>query len=884
VTLQSGTRLGPYEILAPLGAGGMGEVYRARDTKLGRDAALKILPSAFTHDPERLARFRREARVLASLNHPHIAAIHGLEQADGHQFLVLELVEGETLAQRIARGPIPAQEALAIARQTAEALNAAHERGVIHRDLKPANIKVTPDGTVKVLDFGLAKAASRDGDGPDLAIAPTMTIDGTRAGVVLGTAAYMSPEQARGQVVDKRTDIWAFGCVLFEMITGKRAFEGEDLSETLATVLKGEPDWIAWPAHVPASIRILVQQCLEKNRTQRIADVTTALFVINNPAMTAPPVVASSTPPSRTRLTWTISAILAATALAAGGVAYFWRAPLDEHIYRSTILATVTADPNASGMLALSPDGSRLAFIGSDTDGHSLVYVRALDGLAALPLAGTENAQTLFWSPDGRFLAFIADNKLKKIESAGSGAAQVLCDALLALPGSWNQDGAILFTPTAGSPLFRVSAAGGTPSSVSALDTKAGETAHVYPFFLPDGRHFLYLAQASGGVPHGVYVGSLDSPERTRLLEGGSNVEYARGALLFLRGTTLMAQSFDASRRALTGEAMPLADKVQVSEVSGLLRTGTFSVSETGALVYRADTSGGSDLVWFDRTGHELGRLGDRAKYLDTALSPDGTHASVSVMEPGTATRDVWIYDVARGLRNRLTFDPEDDLDAKWSADGSRVIYASRRKGHMDLYVKTASGADSDQVLWADGVDKYPQSWSPDGRFLLYVTLGGPTGQDLWVLPLSGDERKPFRFLQTRFNNGTGQFSPDGHWIVYRSNETGRFEIYVAPFPGPGGKWQISTTGGTLPRWRRDSKEILYVAPSNTLMAAAVTVEASRVEVGPVRALFQLHPVTPRYFYDVTPDGQRFLVNTADERAASTPLTLVVNWRALLKR
>jgi Tol biopolymer transport system component len=889
VALAPGTRLGQYEIIAAIGAGGMGEVFRAHDTKLNRDVALKFLPDTVASDPDRLMRFTREAQALAALNHPNIGAIYGIEDASpALHALVLELVDGQTLTDRIARGPLPLSEALSIAKQIALALEAAHEHGIVHRDLKPANIKLRPDGAVKVLDFGLAKLTARDqadSSASELSNSPTATAGMTRVGTVLGTAAYMSPEQARGLAVDRRTDIWAFGCVLYEMLTGRSAFAGETVADTIAKILEREPGWNAWPVNVPPSIRALVQRCLERDRTQRIADITTAQFVMSDLASTAvmgmTPAMARST---NRRTVLAIVSFVSAAVIVIGAVAYLRREPPDVRVYRSTVLATLAPDPNVAPILALSPDGRRLAFIGSDTNGNNLVNVRALDGLAALPLPGTEGAQTVFWSPDGRFLAFVAGNKLKTIDASGSGSTLILCDALTSLAGSWSRDDVILFTPTADSPLFRVSSAGGKPSRVTALDTKAGETAHVNPFFLPDGRHFLYQAQASGGVPQGIYVGSLDSAERTRLLDGGSNIEYARGALLFLRGTTLMAQSFDASRRTLSGEAMPLADRVQISEVSANLRTGTFSVSETGVLVYRADVSGGSDLVWFDRAGREVGRLGDRAKYLDVVLAPDGAQAAVSVMEPGTATRDVWIYDISRGLRNRLTFDPEDDLDAKWSPDSSRVVFGSRRRGHMDLFVKTATGAGSEQLLWADNLDKYAQSWSPDGRFLLYVTVGGPTGQDLWVLPLSGNERRPFAFLPAPFNKGTGQFSPDGRWVAFRSNETGRFEVYVAPFPGPGGKWQISTTGGTLPRWRRDGKEIFYVAPGNTLMAAPVVVEDGRVEVGSVQKLFQVRPVTPRYYYDVSADGQRFLVNTAVESSVSVPITLVVNWPALLKK
>jgi Tol biopolymer transport system component len=699
----------------------------------------------------------------------------------------------------------------------------------------------------------------------------------------------MSPEQARGRPVDKRADIWAFGSVLYELLTGNRVFAGNDATETIAAVVRAEPDWRALPADTPPAIQRLLRRCLEKDPSDRLHDIGDARLEITE-AMTAPvdrtPAGAiASAPPTRRAhsalLAWSVATIGLLATIALTWALWFRAAPADARVYRSSILLPAGLSSFASTRLAVSPNGRYLAFVAPDATGQVLLWVRELEGLAVRPLAGTDGAAAPFWSPDSRFLAFVASNSLKKTDVAG-GPPLTLGEASAVVPGTWNQDDVIVFTPATGSPLVRVSAAGGTPSPVTTVDAHADEATHAFPFFLPDGQHFLYLAQSSGGVPPGVYVGSLNSKERTRVLEGGSNAQYAAGHLIFMRGTTLMAQPFDVTRLALTGDAVPLADQVQISEATSSIRTGAFAVSHTGVLIYQAG-SVASQLVWFDRAGTPVDTLGDRANYADIRLSPDGTHVSVSVAEAGAVTRDLWAMDVAQGQRTRFTFDPEDEWESLWAPDGSRLVFNSRRKGHMDLYYKAASGAGRDEVLLEDGVDKYPQSWSPDGRFILYVTVG-TTGQDLWVLPLVGD-RKPWPFLQTKFSEGTGQFSPDGRWVAYRSDESGRFEVYVAPFPGAGGKWQISTSGGQFPRWRRDGQEIFYtVTGTNKLMAASVNGRGTGFEVGRLRPLFDLRPRVPRWFYDVSPDGQRFLVNTPEGQAESAPITLVVNWTAALKK
>ena len=888
--LPSGTHLGPYEILSAIGAGGMGEVYQAHDTKLGRDVAIKVLPEAFAHDPDRLSRFQREAKMLAALNHPNIATIYGLEQSNGTSYLVMELVQGETLAERVKRdGAVPVEEALAIAKQIAEALEAAHEKGIIHRDLKPANVKLTPEGKVKVLDFGLAKAFAGDAANEDAANSPTLSMAATMHGVILGTAAYMSPEQARGKPVDKRTDIWALGAVLYELLTGKAAFQGEDVTDILAAVVRAEPDWQGLPAATPVKIRDLLRRCLQKDKTLRMQAAGDVRIEIVE-ALAAPAEQVAAQRGSRERLAWSVAAFLLVAfvaALAFGAIAYLRRVQQETETMRFFIsppemwhLSQIGAGGGAAAPLAVSPDGHRVAFVATSADGKSLLWVRSLDTLAAQSLAGTDGASSPFWSPDSRFLGFFADGKLKKIEVSG-GPPIMLCDASNSRGGTWNRDGVIVFNPT-NHELQKVSAAGGVPSAATMLGL--GEIDHVRPLFLPDGRHFLHYVL--GGPRNGINLSSLDSAERKLLLNSDStNVIYSQGYLLFLRETTLMAQPFDAQRLALTGDAFPIAEQIQTS--STVQPNGVFSASENGVLAYQTGTgAAGYQLLWFDRTGKQVGVLGDPAAYSDLELSPDGKRASVSILDPAGKGRDIWLYDVSRGLRTRFTFGPA-NLHAKsiWSPDGSRLVFNSNGKGHLDLYQKASSGAGAEEVLLEDNLDKYPVSWSPDGRFILYVTTGVARINNLFVLPLSGDH-KPIPFLKTQFNQPIGQFSPDGKWVAYVSDESGRNEVYVAPFPGPGGKWQISTVGGTHPRWRRDGTEIFYLASDYKLMTAAVNGKGSSFEVGAVKSLFQTRSplFANRYSYDVSADGQRFLINTAPEQVASAPITVVLNWTAGLKK
>jgi serine/threonine protein kinase len=896
MALTAGTRLGSYEVTSQIGAGGMGEVYQAHDTKLGRDVAIKVLPEAFAHDPEKLSRFQREAKLLASLNHPNIATIHGLEDSNGTSYLVMELVPGENLAERVKRdGPVPVEEALTIAKQIAEALEAAHEKGIIHRDLKPANVKLTPEGKVKVLDFGLAKAFAGDTSTEDMGNSPTLSMAATMQGVILGTAAYMSPEQARGKAVDKRADIWAFGCVLYELLTAKQAFYGEDVTDILAAVVRADPDWSRLPGSTPPNIRALLRRCLQKDKSLRLRDAGDARIEIHEalttPAPAEPVAAQRKNPLSSIRAAWSVAAVAILIAVVGWGAsAYFRRTPEDLQTMRFSIAPpegwNMRAQFTASGgfspaPLAVSPDGHRIAFVATNADGKSLLWVRSLDTLASQELAGTNDASSPFWSPDSRFLGFFAGGKLKKIDVSG-GSPITLCDSSDGLGGAWSADGVIVFAPRTPAVLQKVSAAGGVPVATTILGQD--ESYHYRPSFLPDGRHFLYRANTAS--PNGpIYVASLDSSERKLVLNSGStNTVYSQGYLLFMRETTLMAQPFDVRRFGLAGDAFPIAEQIQLS--GGASFYGVFSVSENGVLAYQTGTAiPGSQLVWFDRSGKQIGALGDSAAYGDLELSPDRKRASVSVPDQAGKGRDIWLSEMTRGVRTRFTFGPADQLVSIWSPDGSRIVFNSNRKGHYDLYQKAASGAGTEKVLLEDNLDKNPLSWSPDGRFLLYSTgtASPKTGADLFVLPLSGD-RKPQPFLQTPFNELGGQFSPDGRWIAYTSNESGKYEVYVQPYPGPGGKWQISTAGGGIPRWRRDGTEIFYIAPDYKLMAAGINGKGSSIEVGAVKPLFQTHMVGNRHEYDVSADGQRFLVNSAPEQEASAPITVVLNWIAGLKK
>ena len=890
-----GARLGPYEILSALGTGGMGEVYRARDTRLKRDVALKILPESFATDSDRLARFQREAEVLASLNHPNIAAIYGLEQSDGAQALVMELVEGPTLADRIAEGPIPVDEALPIAKQIAEALEAAHEQGIIHRDLKPANIKVRPDGTVKVLDFGLAKALEPvSSSNMNATASPTITSPAmmTGVGMLLGTAAYMSPEQARGKTVDKRSDIWAFGCVLYEMLTAKRAFEGHDVPDTLAAVLRAEPDWNLLPAITPGTIRRLLRRCLRKDSRERLRDVGDARIELQEAQTTTESEVTTvATPVSvrrRDRVAWTLLAVatLALVALAVAATLYLRRTVPEWVVSR---LDVVTPPTTAAFSFALSQDGRQLVFVANGEKGSQL-WLRPLDQATAQPLANTEGAIFPFWAPDGQAVGFFADGKLKRINLSAV-AVQVLADAPLPRGGTWNTEGVVIFAPTPNGPLMRVAASGGDVAPVTQV--ASGQGSHRWPQFLPDGRRFLFFMGAGLPQTHGAYLSSLDGGEPMLVLPAETAAVYAApGYLLLVSQGVLAAYPFDTTSGTVAGEPIPVAQAVGTDDGSF---HSAFSVSDRGVLTYRAGANSKRRLVWFERMGQisgEVGSLDDNAwaNWSNPELAPNGQRLALNSFLQGNL--DVWLIDVGRGVPNRFTFDAALDSSPIWSPDGSQLVFRSIRQGgsSYDLFQKPANGTVDEQPLLITPENKTPLDWSQDGRFLLYSTQNPKTASDIWALPLTG-ERKPFAVLESTFDEIQGQFSPDGRWLAYASNESGRYEIYVRTFPEAGGKWRVSGSGGMQPRWRRDGRELFCVAPDTQLMAVTLRLapDTHVLEAGAPVALFPARLATgaaatgslARAQYAVATDG-RFLLNMDSGDAVTAPITVVHNWTAAL--
>jgi len=861
----TGEKLGPYEIVAPIGKGGMGEVYRARDPRLGRDVAIKVSSEKFSE------RFEREARVIASLNHPNICALYDV----GPNYLVMELVEGES-----PRGPLPLETALDYALQIANALGAAHEKGITHRDLKPANIKVTPGGVVKVLDFGLAKvgggatAVSED--------SPTLSIGETQAGIILGTAAYMSPEQAKGKPVDKQTDIWAFGVVLYEMLIGRRPFEGDTLQETMASVLKEEIKL----DRAPAKVRPLLEACLQKDPKRRLHDIADAKLLLREDDV-KPVRTASS------KLPW-LAAAMAVIAAAVIGFVHFREAP---PVVQATRFQIDPPLKTSFGIyVSVAPDGSKLAFTASGMDGRIHLWVRDMDALQARELPGTEirgGFGSPFWSPDSKFVAYSDQNRLLKVDASGASLPQVIVQVPNANigQGTWSKDGIIIFGGRGSGALRQVSESGGEAKPLTVVDQSRQESAHTFPFFLRDGKHFLYLRGSRAPDKQGIYIGSLDAKPEQQSLERvvASTFEAvyapanndAGGNIVYLEEDgTLMARPFDASKLALAGPPARIAERVGFNNAYGF-----FSVSAAGVLAYRgAARPRDSQPTWFDRDGNEIRPDGDSFQTGGgvVRLSPDGTRLAETRLE--NRNIDVWVWEFTRGIGTRLTFNLSNDADPVWSPDGSQIAFNSNRDSGRGIYVKPANGASEEKLLITQPTAG-PESWSSDGKYLLFTAADEHTRRDIWVLPIQGDG-KPVVFLRTPFEETSPRFSPDARWVAYVSNESGRSEVYVLPFAPPGGapvqggKWQVSKDGGAIPVWTKNGSELIYVAPDGSVMAVDVTT-GNAFHAGVPQKLFKAPAANS---VDVTSDGQKFLFTVPAGDNTPSPITVVTNWEASLKK
>jgi serine/threonine protein kinase/Tol biopolymer transport system component len=886
--LTTGTRIGPYEVKSLLGKGGMGEVYRARDLNLKRDVAIKILPDQFSRDADRVSRFQREAEVLASLNHPNIAAIYGVAEVHGSRYLVLELVEGVTLAERLRREPIAAADALQIARQIAEALEAAHEKGIIHRDLKPANIKVTGDGKVKVLDFGLAKigiAATGAGE-----LSQSLTQMTGASGVILGTAAYMSPQQARGQEAGHSSDVWAFGCVLYEMLTGRPAFDGETVTDILARVMTLDPDWTALPTSVPRGVRQVLKRCLQRDAKRRLHDISDVRIELEDAFEQREPEAAISVVLPGRRKAWIAAAVAGLVVGALGSAAYF-RRPADERPeLRLEINTPATDDPLS---FAISPDGRKLVFAARSAGQPRVLWLRSLDETAAQPMAGTEDATFPFWSPDSRSVAFFASRKLKRTEIAG-GAVQTLANAASGRGGTWSKDGVIVFAPEAGGSLYRVSINGGEVIPATRVEAPR-QVNHRSPHFLPDGRHFLFYARGSA-EGRGVYLGSLDSLEIRRLCDADAGGIFGpAGSVLFIRQGTLFAQFFDLAKLDFIGEPRLVARDLASDDALGI---GAISASVVG-IAYRSRGAGTRrQLTWFDRSGKALGTVGepDEAVLWNPELSPDGKRVAVDRTVNGN--RDVWAMDIARGLLTRLTTSPASEGQPVWSPNGTRIVFYSNRKGNNNIYDMPANGAGPEApVLESAENNKNPSSFSPDGRFLLYRNASPTAGADIWALPMSGanasatarSDKDMFGFpvANTNFDENLAEFSPDGRWVGFQSNESGGYEIYVQPFMGASGKSRVSTNGGAQPRWAKGGKELFYISLDGKLMAAPITFTSGGQSIDVGRPVVLFAPMLAGGVfstgggkqYTVTQDGNRFLMNVTVGEQSTMPITLILDWK-----
>ena len=860
--LSAGDKLGPYEILAPLGAGGMGEVYKARDTRLDRTVAVKVLPEHIAQREDLRARFEPEARAVASLNHPNICTLHDI----GPGYMVMELIEGETLAARIEKGALPFDQALKLGTQIADALDRAHRAGVTHRDVKPQNIMLTRDG-VKVLDFGLAKSAAAKPGPSEATLSAVLTTEGT----VMGTPQYMAPEQFEGKEADARSDIWAFGAVLYEMVTGQKAFQGKSYSSLLYAIFSADPPPMSVKSSTPAWLGRLVRRCLAKDPEDRWQSMRDVVLELRTPPL-------ESAAAGRSKTVWWPWIAVGLLAVGLGGLAFV-------HVLGKTAeaaLSQLTFPAPEGGDFedlppSVSPDGKQVIFAGKGADGKRQLWLRRLDSAAAQPLGGAEDGIRPFWSPDSKSIGFFVGNVLKTMELAG-GRPVTLVTPANNTGATWGKDGIIVFV-VPGQGFKQIPAAGGTVRPVTGIDPH--KQVRRFPFFLPDGRHFLYLAgNQSGGEQTKLFVGSLDGhPEDARVLvdPADSFAEYASGFLLFIRGTTLIARPFDARSLQFTGDEKPIAEAVKLSRQ---FNRYDFSTSSNGVIAYQSELANRT-LTWYDPSGRRLGITGPPGLMNTVRLSPDGK-AAIATARDSANSSDLWVYDLQRGVRRQFTSDPAEDIAPVWSPDGRTIVFASNRSGGIrNLYRKPADASRSEELLFADTNSKSPSSISPDGKYLVYDDDTG-TGGELWILadPLGAStDRKAWKFMD-KARRASETISPDGHWITYSSLESGRSEVYVAPFPSPGGTKQVSTGGGTQPRWRGDGRELFYLAPDDHLMVAALSASRGTLDVGKIEQL----PTRAPYGYDVTSDGQRFLAIAPPEGQATAQMNVILNWTALLKK
>ena len=880
MTLAKGARLGPYEILEALGAGGMGEVYKARDTRLERTVAIKVLPEHLAGSPELRQRLEREARAVSTLSHPNICALFDIGRDQGVDYLVMEYLEGESLARRLGKGPLPIDELLRVAVQIADALEKAHRSGIVHRDLKPGNIMLTRGGA-KLLDFGLAKTGVVL-EGGDPTVSPTLSQPLTAAGTLVGTYQYMAPEQLEGREADARTDIYAFGAVLFEMATGRRAFQAASAASLIGAIMHSTPQPASTIAPMtPPALDRVIATCLAKDpeaRWQTAHDVKLQLeWIAEGGSSTGLPAPVAARRKSRERIAWALAVVAAASA-AVLGVGFALRAPAEPRQVRFEI--AVPEELASVGSPRISPDGRMVAFAATDASGRTAIWLRALDSLEAQPLAGTDNpAGRPIWSPDSRHIAFFASGRLKKVAVEG-GPSQTICDAPSGADGSWSTAGQILYDGGAADPIRAVAAAGGSPRGVITASSDGGPLNVGWPEFLPDGKRFLYIELGSEGRLR-TLRGALDGSPPTVLGESDSRAQYVEpGYLLYVRESTLVAQPFDADAGELTGEPRPLADQV----IAGSVGQADFSASRDGTLVYRTSPFVDRQPVWRDRAGRQLGAVGEPARFGASSLSPDGSRLAVDIWGQSGQQEDVWVYDLERGARSRFTFDPGSDFAPLWSPDGTRIAFASIRSGTFTISVKDASGAGEEQpLLTADGY-LVPCDWSRDGRFIVLMRQSAGTSWDIWTLPMGGPAGAS-PVVATPFLDGRSCFSPDGRWLAYESDESGRFEIYVRQFPGAGGRWQVSTAGGAEPWWSADGRTIFYLDGEENLVSVAVdAADAFTAALPEVLFEARLTPGIYRNRYLAAGDGERFLTLSPLESQARPPLTVVLNWDAALSK